>query len=78
MKSNVIFDQEPVGDEHEEFVVRRLEGGVQVAPLAADFRLRGGMFNDHMPWGYGGLFEGCGGNVDGVTFDNILSLIAYS
>ena len=42
--------------------------------LSGHFRLRGGMFNDHMPWGYGSLFENCGGNVDGVSFDDLANL----
>jgi len=49
-------------------VVRMLEGG-QAAHLSKELRLRGGMFNDHMPWGYGGLFKECGGNTSGLTLD---------
>ena len=41
-------------------VVRRLEGK-EAEPLARELRLRAGMFNDHMPWGYAGLFKDCGG-----------------
>ena len=41
-------------------IVRRLEG-CQAEPLAHELRLRAGMFNDHMPWGYNALFKGCGG-----------------
>eukprot|EP00090_Calanus_glacialis_P011310 TRINITY_DN19740_c0_g1_i1.p1 TRINITY_DN19740_c0_g1~~TRINITY_DN19740_c0_g1_i1.p1 ORF type:complete len:510 (-),score=107.93 TRINITY_DN19740_c0_g1_i1:92-1621(-) len=49
-------------------VVRMLEGGKAVH-LSQELRLRGGMFNDHMPWGYGGLFKECGGNTTGLTLD---------
>jgi len=43
--------------------------GGQAAHLSKELRLRGGMFNDHMPWGYGGLFKECGGNTSGLTLD---------
>jgi len=49
-------------------VVRMLEGK-KASHLSQELRLRGGMFNDHMPWGYGGLFKECGGNTTGLTLD---------
>jgi len=49
-------------------VVRMLEGEKAIH-LAQELRLRGGMFNDHMPWGYGSLFKECGGNTSGLTLD---------
>ena len=37
-------------------LVRVLQGS-QANPLAGEVRLRGGMFNDHMPWGYTSVFK---------------------
>ena len=37
-------------------MVRVLQGS-QANPLAGEVRLRGGMFNDHMPWGYTSVFK---------------------
>ena len=48
--------------------VRRLEG-CQAEPLAQELRLRAGMFNDHMPWGYNALFRGCGGCSNTYSLD---------
>ena len=55
-------------------VVRRLEGG-QAAPLARELRLRAGMFNDHMPWGYAGLFKGCKGDDGGIGITDLIKYI---
>ena len=60
--------QEP--EEAPSHLVRKFVG-VQAAPLAKELRLRGGMFNDHMPWGYASLFEGHGGDTSGLTLDMI-------
>jgi len=49
-------------------VVRKLEG-LEALPLAEQLRMRGGMFNDHMPWGYSNLFKGCGGCTSGYSLD---------
>lgn len=49
-------------------VVRVLEG-LEATPLAEQLRMRGGMFNDHMPWGYANLFKGCGGCTSGYSLD---------
>eukprot|EP00092_Neocalanus_flemingeri_P020912 GFUD01022655.1.p1 GENE.GFUD01022655.1~~GFUD01022655.1.p1 ORF type:complete len:449 (+),score=115.12 GFUD01022655.1:272-1618(+) len=49
-------------------VVRMLEGE-RARHLSQELRLRGGMFNDHMPWGYAGLFKDCGGNTTGLSID---------
>jgi len=48
--------------------------GSKAEPLAAELRLRGGMFNDHMPWGYASLFKDCGGNSSGLSIDMITYL----
>jgi len=49
-------------------VVRLLEGE-RAGNLSQELRLRGGMFNDHMPWGYAGLFKDFGGNTSGLSID---------
>ena len=49
-------------------VVRRLEG-LEAEPLSQELRLRAGMFNDHMPWGYNALFKGCGGCSHSYSLD---------
>ena len=50
-------------------VVRHLEGLEATRNLSTNVKLRGGMFNDHMPWGYAGLFKNCGGDTTGMTLD---------
>ena len=62
-----------VGQDH---VVRMLQGG-EAAPLAGELRLRGGMFNDHMPWGYASLFKDCGDRSMDLSLDTITSFITY-
>ena len=44
-------------------ITRRLE---DTRPLSDNMRLRGAMFNHHMPWGYDALFDGYGTDTDGV------------
>ncbi len=54
------------------FIFKRREGDVVTrrlsdsSPLSGNLRLRGAMFSHHMPWGYGALFDGFGGDVAGV------------
>ena len=52
----------------EEFVVRQFVG-TQDSPLHQEFRLRGGMFSDHMPWAYNSLFQDKGENVNAFSLD---------
>jgi len=52
-------------------VARRMEG-TQAEPLARELRLRAGMFNDHMPWGYQGLFKGLKGDDGGVGLTDLI------
>ena len=52
----------------EEFVVRQFVGTTD-SPLHQEFRLRGGMFSDHMIWAYSSLFQNKGGNVSGFSLD---------
>lgn len=59
--------------ENDKHVIRLLQGS-KAEPLAAELRLRGGMFNDHMPWGYASLFKDCGGNSSGLSIDMITYL----
>ena len=56
------------GDDH---VVRHLEGLQASRNLSSNVKLRGGMFNNHMPWGYAGIFKNCGGDTTGITLDLI-------
>ena len=62
-----------VGQDH---VVRMLKGS-EADPLASELRLRGGMFNDHMPWGYASLFRDCGEHSLDLSIDTITSFITY-
>ena len=45
-------------------ITRRL---TDTAALSDHLRLRGAMFNHHMPWGYNGLFEGYGDDMEKVS-----------
>ena len=58
----------------EEHTIRVLKGA-KAAPLAGEVRLRGGMFNDHMPWGYASLFKDRGGNTDSILSIDMLTYI---
>ena len=62
------------GEDSLEHVVRLLPGD-KAAPLATELRLRGGMFNDHMPWGYASLFKDCGGNSTGLSIDMMITYL---
>ena len=56
-------------------VLRRFHG--QNHHLSNNLRLKGSMFNHHMPWGYNGLFEGHGTVPSNVTieqFEDILKI----
>ena len=50
----------------ENVITRRL---TDTGALSSSLRLRGAMFNHHMPWGYNGLFEGYGEQRDQVAID---------
>ena len=58
----------------EEYTIRVLQGA-KADPLAGEVRLRGGMFNDHMPWGYASLFKDRGGNTDSILSIDLLTYI---
>ena len=49
-------------------ITRRLS---KTRPLSDHLRLRGAMFNHHMPWGYGALFQGYGGSVEEVDLESL-------
>ena len=66
--------QEP--QEYPSHLVRKFVGA-QAAPLAKELRLRGGMFNDHMPWGYASLFKDCGDHSMTLSIDTVSALITY-
>ena len=57
---------------HRVFLFKRKEGDVitrrldDSRPLSDNMRLRGAMFNHHMPWGYDALFDGYGGEAEKV------------
>ena len=55
----------------ESHVVRLLKGQ-KAEPLSRELRLRAGMFNDHMPWGYASLFKECGSNAQGLSLDILM------
>ena len=57
-----------VREGQDEFVVRHFVG-TDDSPMHREFRLRGGMFCDHMPWAYNSLFQNKGENVDGLSLD---------
>ena len=41
-------------------------------PFTNSLRLRGSMFNDHMPWGYGALFEGYGLASENISIPDLI------
>jgi len=49
--------------------------GTQAEPLARELRLRAGMFNDHMPWGYQGLFKGLKGDDGGIGLTDLIKYL---
>jgi len=68
-KSDLTWEGGEVG-----YVVRRFEGN-QAEPLARELRLRAGMFNDHMPWGYQGLFKGLKGDDGGIGLTDLIKYL---
>ena len=64
------------GQPGQDHVVRVLRGQ-EADPLASELRLRGGMFNDHMPWGYASLFKDCGDHSMTLSIDTVSALITY-
>jgi len=68
-KSDLTWEGGEVGH-----VARRMEG-TQAEPLARELRLRAGMFNDHMPWGYQGLFKGLKGDDGGIGLTDLIKYL---
>ena len=44
----------------DQFVIRHLQGLDQTKYLTSGMKIRMGIFNDHMPWGYQSLFKDFG------------------
>ena len=58
-------------------VLRRFHG--KNHQFSNNLRLKGAMFNHHMPWGYGGLFEGHGTIPTDVSIEQIEEVLkSYS
>ncbi len=65
------------------YVIKRREDGQVVTrffedgcnQLAENLRLRGAMFNHHMPWSYKGLFDGYGLNVESTPVEDVNSVL---
>ena len=59
-----------------QLVLRRFIGP-NVQNFSRNLRLKGAMFNHHMPWGYNGLFDGHGivpGEVSLEEFEDIMKV----
>ena len=67
------------------FVFKRRTSGEVVTRYFTDgcyhfsenLRLRGAMFNHHMPWSYNGLFQGYGLDQPNVTKELVTSVLKY-
>ena len=69
----LVFKRNP---KKEQLVLRRFLGP-NVQNFSRNLRLKGAMFNHHMPWGYNGLFEGHGtapGEVAIEEFEEIMKV----
>ena len=59
------------------FIFKRRESEVitrcldDTEPLSSSLRLRGAMFNHHMPWGYNALFDGYGSEATKVDLSTL-------
>ena len=69
----LVFKRNPKKDQ---LVLRRFIG-TNGQNFSRNLRLKGAMFNHHMPWGYNGLFDGHGivpGEVSLEEFEDIMKV----
>ena len=55
----------------DQFVIRHLQGLDQTKYLTSGMKLRMGIFNDHMPWGYQSLFKDFGEVSENCSLDSL-------